>query len=41
MRTNIEALLRQPFAQEQLRMMGKLKPAADFTPEEIEALEPF
>ncbi len=41
MRGNIEELLRQPFAQESLAHKGLLKPAAEYTPEEIEALEPF
>ena len=36
MRSNIEALLKQPFAQESLQQMGKLKPANEYTPEEIE-----
>ena len=40
-RTNWKELLKQPFAQENLMIMGKLKPAEDFTPEEIEALEPL
>ena len=32
MRSNIEALLKQPFAQESLQQMGKLKPANVYTP---------
>ena len=41
MRTNISELLKQPYAQDTLEMMGMLKPADEFTAEEIEKLEPL
>ena len=41
MRQNIEELLLQPFAQESLAQMGKLKSAAEYTEEEVKELEPL
>ena len=41
MRQNIEELLLQPFAQESLAQMGKLKSAAEYNEEEVKELEPL